>query len=375
VTNIMPWAVAGSAGRLAAVWYGTNDNHDPSGTDVHQAWDVFETSVTNAASATPTIREVKATPHPMHYGTICLAGTGCIVSQGNRNLADFFEVDVSPVDGAITIVYDDTSNELTQAIPQGPGIPPPIDGSLDHRGAAVVTMIRQNGGTGLFGTAVKGAAAGGRSLTDPSGDAHFDPIYDPATNIPQLDLLGFDVRSDGSDLVFRIPVNDLHALANGVAATGGQAVDYVVRWSGKPVADPETGTRIPIYYAAAEVSSAGTPTFFAGSAISYELCSVSACTPHIMDYPAPPTGGTTVTGQVAFSQPKLGQGNWLIIRVPRSVIGNPQDGDVLDSMGVYSYARNRSASIPITNAEAQGGVTPIAIDGVCCVDALVKPTR
>ena len=374
VTNIMPWVVAGSAGRIAAVWYGTNDNHDPSGTDVHQAWDVFAASLTNANTANPSIRQVKATPHPMHYGTICLAGTGCIASQGNRNLADFFEVDVNPTDGGITIVYDDTSNELTQAIPQGPGIVPPIDGTLDHRGAPVVTMIRQNSGPGLFGTNVDNHPSGGNSLNDPKGDAHFDPIYNPNSNIPQLDLLGFDIRSDGSDVVFRLPVNDLHDLANAVGATGGQAVDYVFRWSGKPVADPNTGTRIPIYYAAVELDSSGTPTYFAGKAISYELCSVSACTPHIVDYPAPPYGGTAVTGKVTFIQPDRGQGNWFIIRVPRSVIGNPQDGDVLDSMGVYSYARNRSASIPITNAEAQEGVTPIAIDGVCCINSVVKPT-
>jgi hypothetical protein len=374
VTNIMPWAVAGSAGRLAAVWYGTNDNHDPSGTDVHQAWNVFVSTVTNAASANPSIRQTKATPHPMHYGTICLAGTGCIASQGNRNLADFFEVDVNPTDGGITIVYDDTSNELTQSIPQGPGIPPPIDGSLDHRGAPVVTMIRQNSGPGLFGTTIDTRRSGGVSLNDPAGDAHFDPIYNPATNIPQLDLLGFDIRADGSDIVFRLPVKDLHNLANAVEATGGQAADYVFRWSGAPVADPTTGTRIPVYYAAVEVDSSGTATYFAGTAISYELCSVSGCEPHIMDYPAPPFGGTAVTGKVTFIQPDRGQGNWFIIRVPRSVIGNPADGSVLDSLGVYSYARSRSASIPITNVEAQSGVTPIAIDGVCCINAVVRST-
>jgi hypothetical protein len=56
------------------------------------------------------------------------------------------------------------------------------------------------------------------------------------------------------------------------------------------------------------------------------------------------------------------------------VIGNPADGSVLDSLGVYSYARSRSASIPITNVEAQSGVTPIAIDGVCCINAVVRST-
>jgi hypothetical protein len=56
------------------------------------------------------------------------------------------------------------------------------------------------------------------------------------------------------------------------------------------------------------------------------------------------------------------------------VIGNPQDGTTLDSLGVYSYARNHSASIPITSAEAQGGITPIVIDGACCINAIVRST-
>ncbi|HEX9377939.1 MAG TPA: hypothetical protein VGB19_17095 [Actinomycetota bacterium] len=377
LTNIMPWSVAGSGGRLAAVWYGTNDGtHNPSSEDNHQAWDVYLSLVTNATSSNPDIRQTKVTPHPMHYGTICLAGTGCIASQGNRNLADFFEVYVDNT-GAIEIAYDDTSNEFVQHVPQGPGIPPPIDGAADHRGAPVVTMIRQNSGPGLFGTDVKGLRSGGDSLSDPKGDAHFDPIYNTTTSIKQLDLLGFDVRVDPDHpdtMVVRIPVNDLHNLAAAVTATGGDTVNYVARWSGAPIPDATTGTKIPIYYASVEVGSSGTPTFFAGTAISYELCSVSGCFPHVIDYPGPGNGGTAVPGKVTFIQPDKGQGNWFIIRVPRSLVGNPAVGSRLDSMGVYTYARSRSATQPITNAEAQGGILPIAIDGVCCINTILRET-
>jgi len=49
----------------------------------------------------------------MHYNDICLAGSGCIASQGNRNLADFFAVTIDHT-GAAEIVYDDTSNGLAQ---------------------------------------------------------------------------------------------------------------------------------------------------------------------------------------------------------------------------------------------------------------------
>jgi hypothetical protein len=128
------------------------------------------------------------------------------------------------------------------------------------------------------------------------------------------------------------------------------------------------GTKIPMYYAAVEVDASGTPSFFAGSVVSCELCSVSGCFPHITDYPAPPDGGTAVTGQVTTD-------NAFVIRVPRSVIGNPADGSVLDSFGAYTFARNRTAASPITNTEAEAGVTPIAIDGGCSINAVLKKAK
>src|SRR6184192_4173172 len=60
-------------------------------------------------SGAPSVTLVKVSPHPMHYNDICLAGSGCIASQGNRNLADFFAVTIDHT-GAAEIVYDDTSN-------------------------------------------------------------------------------------------------------------------------------------------------------------------------------------------------------------------------------------------------------------------------
>ena len=87
----------------------------------------------------------------MHYNDVCLQGTGCITSQGNRNLADFFTV-TTDKSGAAEIVYDDTSNGLAQ-----PGFTPDNLQLADHAGAPVVTVARQSAGTGLFGTSVSGA--------------------------------------------------------------------------------------------------------------------------------------------------------------------------------------------------------------------------
>ncbi len=367
-TNVMPWAVAGAKGRLAVVWYGTDDAaHDPEGEDVHQAWDVFESMVSDADTTSPTRQQVKVTRHPMHYGTICFQGTGCIAIQGNRNLADFFAVTMDPRDGAVVIVYDDTSNELAQVIPgTDTQIPTPVDGVVDHRGAPVVTLARQNGGIGLLGKPIGAPSARGASISGRAKDAAFDPIYGGEA-VPEMDLREALVSRDGGNLVFRIAVSSLDAPANALSATGARAVDYVVRWVGEPI-DSATGKRDPIYYAAVEVGD-GDPLFFAGAARSVELCSVSGCFPHVIEYPAPPNGGTSVTGRLVKGTG--GAPDHWEIRVPRDVVGGPSDTSVLESFSVFSLSRNKSASLPITNVEEELGISPIVVDGLCCVDTTV----
>ena len=368
-TNLFPWAVAGADGRLAVVWYGSPvADANPSTEDVHQPWDVYLAMVGGADTNSPQIKQYKVTHHPTHYGTICLEGLGCILVQGNRNNADFFYVTVDPTTGALAIVYNDTSNELIQEVPPLP------DGTIDHRGAATVMMVKQNGGVGLFGTPVSGPPATGKFIEDPPGDAGFDPVYGtPHQNVPELDLVGLTVRTDGDDLIFRLHINSADLLGEALVETGATAVDYVVRWIGPAYEDPETGTKNPIYYAAAEVRDpTGDPRYFAGEAQSVELCSVSACTPHVINYPAPPQGGTYVTGEVQHNTANPFDHDHIVIRVPRSLVG-ANVGSLLESLSVFTFARQKTASTQITQAEAESGRLPIMIDGVCCRETTVGP--
>src|SRR5213075_3308663 len=123
----------------------------------NQSWNVFMSQLvfpTNAGGAitgaAPSKQLVKVTPHPMHYDDVCLQGSACITSQGNRNLADFFVVNIDRT-GAAEIVYDDTSNGLIQ-----PGFAPDNQQLVDHAGAGVVTVARQSSGLGLYGKPVSG---------------------------------------------------------------------------------------------------------------------------------------------------------------------------------------------------------------------------
>ena len=113
-----------------------------------------------------------------------------------------------------------------------------------------------------------------------------------------------------------------------------------------------------------ETIGSGPPSFFTGVVRSIELCSVSGCFPHILEYPAPPYGGTSIRGKLVKSKGPAPD-RW-VFRVPLRLVGNPKVGQLLEEFGAYVYARNKPASQPITNAEAEGGITPIMVDGACC---------
>ena len=92
-------------------------------------------------------------------------------------------------------------------------------------------------------------------MKDFRGDALFDPVY--GTTVDQLDLRGVSVVRTLTELQFTINVRKLENLQQGLTKTGAAAVEYVARWTGPAVEDPDTGTKNPIYYAAVEVLPSG----------------------------------------------------------------------------------------------------------------------
>jgi hypothetical protein len=364
--NVFPWIKAGGPGRADAVWYGSDKQVDPS-SHSNQAWNVFMSQVvfpTKASGAltgaAPSTTLVKVTPHPMHYNDICLQGTGCILSTGNRNLADFFEVNIDR-SGAAEVVYDDTSNGLIQN-----PIPASFPEAADHSGAGVITVARQSSGMGLFGTAVSGpsnAAVGG--LGDPARDALFPVIG--GTN-----QRGMDIRSsslhlspDGQTLNVTMQVVDLSNPALTAAAiTGSTNLQYVTRW--------QMGNTI--YYAAMENTPTSQPSFYAGAAQSIDLCSVSACFPHVITYPEPPPAGNppaTFTGKaetgaiICPASPSADNPCSLTVRVKVADIGSPTANSTLEEVGGYAFGASIQEGVE-NNLTAESDTVPLEIDGVCC---------
>jgi hypothetical protein len=365
--NVFPWMAAGGPGRSDSVWYGTSSFADPS-SNAGQAWNVYMSQAVwpvnssgGVTMAPPTVTMVKVSPHPAHYNSICLLGTGCITAQGNRNLADFFSVTIDH-SGAAEIEYDDTSNGLIQ-----PGFTP-ASGLADHPGAPVVTIARQNGGPGLSGKTVKGLAnepgsAPVSGMTDPGGDALYPVIG--GTNVAALDLTGNKLSLSASGtLTVTMKVADLSArgvAAAAAAVTGAQFLQYVTRW--------QMGNTI--YYAMMETTpaqaAAGQYQFYAGQAQSIDLCSVSACDPHAIYYPeAPATGGNTETGNVTCpATPTLRTPCTATINVAPADVGSPTASSLLEETGSYAFAAARPQA-GVTSALAEADELPLQVDGSCC---------
>src|SRR5438552_1193090 len=298
-------------------------------------------------------------PHPMHYNDVCLAGTGCIAQQGNRNLADFFAVTIDHT-GAAEIVYDDTSNGLAQQ-----GFTPTGNQTVDHAGAGVITVARQSSGAGLFGTNVSGPSnAPTIGISDNFGDALYPVIG--GTNVLGMDILSNSISLSGNILTVTTRIVDLsNPRATALRIAGTAFLQYITRW--------QMGNTI--YFVAMENTPLNNTTFFAGKAQSVDLCSVSACFPHVITYPEPGLGGATETGSIKCpSTPSASNPCTLTINVNVADVGNPTSSSLLEEVGSYSFASAHQSGA-MTNAQAEADDVPLQVDGVCCYNTLPRPPQ
>jgi hypothetical protein len=210
---------------------------------------------------------------------------------------------------------------------------------------------------GLFGTKVSGPSNTPISgLSGPSGDALY-PVIGGASQA------GFDLRSsrlsfspDGSTLNVTMQVTDLAHPATAVAAVPGATnVQYVTRW--------QMGNTV--YYAAMENTISNQPIFYAGAMNSIDLCSVSACFPHVLTYPEPGAGATFTGKAEAGSISCASSPCTLTIAVKVADVGGPTTASLLESVGAYSLAAALQEGAE-DNVSAQSDTVPLEIDGVCC---------
>jgi hypothetical protein len=124
-----------------------------------------------------------------------------------------------------------------------------------------------------------------------------------------------------------------------------------------------------IYYAAMENNAANQPIFYAGKQQTIDLCSVSACFPHVLTYPEPGAGPTFtgITEAGSITCPSKGACT-ISIKVKVADVGSPTSASLLESVGAYSLVAAIQEGAE-DNVSAQTDTVPLEIDGVCCYNA------
>ncbi len=254
-SNIMPWVQGGRAGTLVVAWYGNASNVDsdfmPSWYNNRESatafkWYGYASIITNATSASPSIIQQRFTDQPMHYGQICAGGLGCSTNPGSdRTMADFFGFVLDRVDGAIRIVYNDTTSQ--------------------HHGAHLFE-VRQVGGPSATGGSIHRTVPT-NPASDPTGDAQ-SPHYAPTgagPNLPQFDFTRLRLsQPNAATLRVQMTLNNLALLTPPAGKTNSL---WLTRFQAPSVGDEgEEANRL--FYVGAESVGGGTATFFAGSGVS-----------------------------------------------------------------------------------------------------------
>src|SRR5205823_9328207 len=113
---IFSWMVAGDAGRVDLVYYKSNSGAN-SNVNVGQVWNVYFGQSMNALNTGANFSGVQVSAEPNHLGGICTGGLSC---SGDRDLLDFFTVDVDHL-GAAHIVYSDDHQRRSEERRVGKG--------------------------------------------------------------------------------------------------------------------------------------------------------------------------------------------------------------------------------------------------------------
>ena len=345
-TNLMPWVAGGKGGIIDVVWYGTDMTLKELGPDgpsaqKNQKWYPWFAQIDHAASTSPHIVQARASQHPSHYNDICMLGTACITAQGNRNLADFFEVTIDN-QGRARIVYGDTSNNL--AGPSG-AVP-----AADHSGASVVTVSTQQSGLNAWTgkpLAVKETQKPRLAISDPVGDARYPVLGGAKVDGADIEKVLMERDKKYLDVFVTLRHGSLGDAAAAAAAPYGR---LVVRWQmGKT-----------LYHAGVDQdATGGAPTFYGGKTQSTDSCSVSACDPHTLDYVAPPLQGAVA----AKGRVKVGQTTTYTIRVPLSGIGNPTKKSLLQQVQAYVFASATPGSFQDSKEQTDADQVPLELEG------------
>jgi len=241
-----PWITAGDPGRIAVGFYGTTNTADS--TSNPGPWNVYLTQSIDALAKAPHLTQVMVSEHPNHTNPICLSGLGCTAGSGqDRNLGDFFQVDMDPTDGAALVLWADTANQY---------------GAL--AGSPLNSFARQTGGPSLLAgkkVSARPELTQRGHAVDAAGDAR---KYGEGTSNAALDLREVKVQDAGANLVITARLSKLDQLAMINPANGPSATVVVSWWEGSRNAAPDNSQLGQTRFVAMQTQGAA-PVFYGGA--------------------------------------------------------------------------------------------------------------
>ncbi|HEX6702830.1 MAG TPA: sialidase family protein [Gaiellaceae bacterium] len=211
---VMPWMVAGDSGRVDLVYYkansGLNSNVGFDANGQPMVWNVYFAQSLNALNGGKDFKSVQISDHPNHLGGICTAGLSC---SGDRDLLDFFTVDIDHLGAANVVWADDNTTR-----------------GSDTRNK----FSRQLSGVSVFKNQTIGLMNAwpikDHSVTDRAHDT-YDELGVANPTCPGMDLLGTSASRTGDTITVSLTLDSAPTAAKAIACSNAPGVVTGGIWS------------------------------------------------------------------------------------------------------------------------------------------------
>jgi hypothetical protein len=339
-TAVMPWMVAGDAGRVDIVYYkannGANSNTSPPGT----VWNVFFGHSLNALNTGSNFSNVQISDHPNHLGGVCTAGLAC---SGDRDLLDFFTIDIDHLGAANVVWADDNSSR-----------------GSDTRNK----FSRQLAGPSLFKNQTIALMntwpVRDHAATDRAGDT-FDVPGLPKPICPGMDLLGTSANRTGDTITISLTLDSAPTAAKAIACGGAPVTGGVWAaefWAATPLNPDGTGYGESFYLGYRDNPPDGAPHGEAGRMSNLNLTVTS------LEYE--PLQGATVGGTCSAVAPPAPC--TVTLTTTASTLGIKSGAGMYSITGLSTFYGGTVQTPPflriaLGNSEQSDAVAPFDVNG------------
>jgi hypothetical protein len=341
-TNIMPWVVAGDAGRVAVTWYRSPLAGNPN--SLTSEWTIHMAQTLNAFDAAPSFQTVQVSQNIIHRGEICTDGTLCDAEGRDRSFLEYPSIDMDSK-GAAVIVYNDNTNQsegpyvMISKQATGPSLLSSVGLLGRETGAVAVTKPAPSSTVSTPKVTIEGTHSipAKNFDRDEAGDARAKPT---GPNLPGADLRSVSLREEDDSFVLNMQVADLTPGAITSAASSvlnGDGMLYLTQWDYNDT----------IYWLAAEVRG-GSTSYYTGTLGMIR----SATSKKFITYNPDLIRSQQVRGQMQATAPGS-----ITIRVPKSLVGTPMPGAQFHSLTAYALSE-RGPLLPVGSSALPNGPFP-----------------